>query len=282
MASEFTDTAAVSSGSQVEVLQTGKNFPAPVTHACALFQSLSAVQAISFDLDDTLWDNKDVLSLASRAGEEWLLANQPSLADVLASKSISSRMMSLREKREDIAHCYTALRRAAMHEALHDGGIAPELHDQIVDSGMQAYSKARSAVTLWPGVLDTLNELRRRGYKLVALTNGNVTLEHIPSLEGVFDAYISPAQAGHAKPHKQPFKLACAAVGEDLPHVLHVGDSWDHDVVGAVAAGMPAAWLCVSASDLSPEDAASLQCAVTTSHIAGLLELLPPLKTPPP
>lgn len=261
--------AAASGKSDAETI------PSVTVHACALSSPLHHIKAISFDLDDTLWDNKDVLALASQAGEEWLLAAQPCLADVLSAKSISSRMMAMHKTRTDIAHCYTALREAAMHQALQDGGVPADLHNDVVRDGMSAYTKARSAVTLWPGVRRTLKTLQERGYTLVALTNGNVSVDLIPDLEGVFVAYVSPAEAGCAKPEKRPFELACEAAGTKAENVLHVGDSWDHDVQGAVDAGLPAVWLDVAAADVSADQAAKLHCTASMSHIAGLLQLLP-------
>jgi len=273
MASSVASPSAVTQA--VAADSTTHELASVTVHACALSQPLGGIQAISFDLDDTLWDNKDVLATASKAGEDWLLTSQPSLCDVLQAASLSSRMMALREARADIAHCYTALRRAAIYQALQEGGVPAEEHDDVVRDGMAAYTAARSAVTLWPGVRNTLLELQSRGYKLVALTNGNVTVDLVPALDGVFQAYISPAQAGHAKPHARPFQMACEAAGSDPQHVLHVGDSWDHDVQGAVQAGMPAVWLDVHAGAMETGEAQKLQCCAAVSHIAGLLQLLP-------
>jgi putative hydrolase of the HAD superfamily len=249
-------------------------------HACQLFDNAAPITAISFDLDDTLWDNSCVLTSAAEAAQAWLLQQEPKLADVLCEASLSSRMMSLQKARPDIAHCYTALRSAAMHEALAYAGTAPDKHADLVRQGMEEYSKARSNVTLWPGIVTALNELRKRGYALAALTNGNVSVELIPELAGVFDAFVSPAVAGHAKPHRRPFEMVCEALGAPPSQVLHVGDSWEHDVLGAVGVGMPAAWLNVRAHDLPPLEAAGLQCWAVTSHIAALLDHLPAREAP--
>jgi len=50
-------------------------------------------------------------------------------------------------------------------------------------------------------------------------------------------------EAGVAKPDARIFRAAAALVGVAPEHVLHVGDDVHHDVLGALRAGMQAAWV---------------------------------------
>lgn len=57
-------------------------------------------------------------------------------------------------------------------------------------------------------------------------------------LPNVFGTDLAPA-----KPDPSLFKLACTRLDVSPSDVVHVGDSWDADVVGALNAGMRAVWL---------------------------------------
>lgn len=46
-----------------------------------------------------------------------------------------------------------------------------------------------------------------------------------------------------AKPDPALFEIACGRAGVAPEHVVHIGDSWDADVVGAQRAGIRAVWL---------------------------------------
>jgi FMN phosphatase YigB (HAD superfamily) len=44
---------------------------------------------------------------------------------------------------------------------------------------MQVFLRERNKVELFPGVLETLDKLRRRGLKLGAITNGNADMDQV-------------------------------------------------------------------------------------------------------
>ena len=92
-------------------------------------------------------------------------------------------------------------------------------------------------------VLACLASLRARGLRVGALTNGNADVFACPTLAPLFDFSVSAADAGAMKPHLAPF-LAAAAAAEVPPNaIVHVGDSPESDVSGALAAGMRAVLL---------------------------------------
>ncbi|MCX8070970.1 MAG: HAD family hydrolase [Candidatus Binatia bacterium] len=62
-------------------------------------------------------------------------------------------------------------------------------------------------------------------------------------LASLFPVVIDSALVGMRKPERAIFELACAQLECEPEEVLHVGDSLEHDVLGACGAGMYAAWL---------------------------------------
>ncbi|MDX6679145.1 MAG: putative hydrolase of the superfamily [Solirubrobacteraceae bacterium] len=111
----------------------------------------------------------------------------------------------------------------------------------------------------YPEVPAALRALRAAGHRLVVVSNWDVSLHdalRTTGLTGFVDGAISSAEAGAAKPDPRIFARALALAGGDAggdagggcsstfddgaKAAVHVGDSLEHDVAGALAAGMRA------------------------------------------
>jgi FMN hydrolase / 5-amino-6-(5-phospho-D-ribitylamino)uracil phosphatase len=90
-------------------------------------------------------------------------------------------------------------------------------------------------------------------WPIVAVTNGNADLHGI-GLAAHFTATVSARDFGLAKPDARIFHEACRRLGAAPHEVLHIGDDWALDVVGAHRAGLRTAWLRRDASMASPGD----------------------------
>ena len=98
----------------------------------------------------------------------------------------------------------------------------------------------------YPETLAVLAELQARGLRLGVISNWSWELERRAALVGL-DAYfhfmIASAQAGCDKPHPDIFRQALRAAGVAPERALHIGDSYEADVLGARGVGMDALWL---------------------------------------
>jgi putative hydrolase of the HAD superfamily len=88
-----------------------------------------------------------------------------------------------------------------------------------------------------------LRALREAGHRLVVVSNWDVSLHEMlrtTGLDALVDGAISSAEAGAAKPRAEIFRRALALAGgvAGAEGALHVGDSVEHDVAGALAAGL--------------------------------------------
>jgi putative hydrolase of the HAD superfamily len=81
-----------------------------------------------------------------------------------------------------------------------------------------------------------------------------------------FDPIVDSALVGVAKPDRAIFDLARRRLDLPAGAILHVGDSWERDVVPARAAGMQVAWLAPLAAE-APEPGAAVW------RLASLLDL---------
>lgn len=114
---------------------------------------------------------------------------------------------------------------------------------------------------LFPDAVETLADVRRRGLKVGLLSNWDHRLR--PVLEGLglmplLDAVTISFEVGVEKPDAKIFHAACSALGVARgEEVLHVGDSYRDDVLGALAVGMGA--VLVEHAGKHPWDGATIR-----------------------
>lgn len=95
----------------------------------------------------------------------------------------------------------------------------------------------------FPDAAPALRELRERGLRLVVASNWDSSLPEVLERTGLaplVDGVVSSATAGATKPAPELFRAALALAGAGPEEALHVGDSPDRDVDGALALGMAA------------------------------------------
>jgi len=90
-----------------------------------------------------------------------------------------------------------------------------------------------------------LGALREAGLRLAVVSNWDVSLSGVLSAAELrFDAVITSATVGAAKPAPAIFAAALSRLGVEAAQAVHVGDSLEHDVAGARASGVRAILLC--------------------------------------
>lgn len=127
---------------------------------------------------------------------------------------------------------------AVLHEAL---GVAG-LDRDVVRAAMLASLR----FTAFPDAAPALRELRRRGLRLVVLSNWDRSLPERLDEAGLLalvDETVASAEAGAAKPAPGAFEAALERAGVGAVEAVHVGDSLANDVEGARAAGVRAVLL---------------------------------------
>jgi len=196
------------------------------------------IRAITLDLDDTLWPIWPAIERAEKALHDWLAQHAPMTAALFSSPA------ALREIREhmatarpDLKHDMSALRRESIRLALYRAGEDPLLAEAAFDT----FFDHRQRVTLFDDALPALEFLAAR-YPVVGLSNGNADLERI-GLARFFRASIHAREFGVGKPDPRIFHAAAGAAEVQPDEVLHIGDDATLDALGALNAGMQAAWL---------------------------------------
>jgi putative hydrolase of the HAD superfamily len=98
----------------------------------------------------------------------------------------------------------------------------------------------------YPEVPAVLERLRAGGARLAVVSNWDVSLHDVlelTALRGRVDAVVISAEVGVAKPDPAIFRTALERLGAKATDAVHVGDSVEHDIAGARAAGLEAVFV---------------------------------------
>jgi FMN phosphatase YigB (HAD superfamily) len=122
--------------------------------------------------------------------------------------------------------------------------LEPSEAEELAAAYRDAYLAARRPVI---GAGELLAEVRRRGARVVAVTNNLVAeqedkLRHV-AMRHLFDELVISEAVGISKPDPRIFDLALRGAGVGSHEAIMLGDSWANDVMGAIGSGIAAAWL---------------------------------------
>lgn len=198
---------------------------------------MNNVTCVMFDLDDTLWECKPVISRADDLFYQWCQETHPEIAEKYSQDALFHHKVNCCSRQTQWRYHLTKIRKNWLNELALEFAIAPD----FVEEGFLVYWLARNEVTLLEGVEQFLLDLKER-YVVGSITNGNADVEHI-GLNHLFDFSVTAIEAGVAKPNRGIFELASKKAGVPLNDILHVGDDWERDVQGALSSGAKAVWV---------------------------------------
>jgi len=217
------------------------------------YRRLSTIKAISFDLDDNLYNNKPVM----QAIEKKMVAY---FANVLVNTMVNSPRQQhefnhqywfyFRKKaiinQPDLVHDVVKVRLITYQLGLISLGFSSKSALEMAQAALDYFIKQRSDFTVPQSSKNVLASLAKR-YPLVAISNGNVDTNAIglaPYFNHVYHAgWQKNGQLLKQKPATDMFKLACQQLAIKPTELLHVGDCGRADIQGALRAGCQTAWL---------------------------------------
>ncbi|WP_081221101.1 HAD-IA family hydrolase [Pseudoalteromonas luteoviolacea] len=202
-------------------------------------RSISPIQVLSFDLDDTLYNNHPIILNAINAMQTYL-QSIPQWAAQDGDYWLACRR-HVSQIQPYLQSDVTQWRKVALEYGLSQLGLTKEEITRHTHLAYQAFADARSQITVADSVLTLLDNLAKK-YTLIAITNGNVEVDKF-NLAGVFSRVYLAGPDGEAKPSDALFKRACRDLKIHPNQILHIGDSLDTDVQGANHAGCHSVWL---------------------------------------
>jgi HAD superfamily hydrolase (TIGR01549 family) len=124
---------------------------------------------------------------------------------------------------------------------LHQLGVPSEAAERLLPLLDEAFRKVAEGYTPYPETHEVLESLRARGYRLGVISNFTDDLPWVLerlALNRYFMTVVYSQQAGVDKPDPRIFQVALERAGCAAHEAVHVGDSYEADVLGARAAGL--------------------------------------------
>ena len=235
------------------------------------YRPVGQISALTFDLDDTLYDNRPVISRTDRESMLFVQKYHP-LLNTLENTDLQRIRQTLRETEPDIYHDVTEWRRRAVERAMLDAGLSAQEAAEGATAAMRHFAEWRSRIDVPQETHDTLAALAEK-WPLVAITNGNAQ----PELFGLGDYFKFVLRAGphgRSKPFNDMYHLAAQRLNIPLGEILHVGDDLTTDVAGAIRCGMQACWIKPEGADLLTAADSRLLPHLEISRLASLTSLI--------
>ncbi|MFC0309134.1 HAD-IA family hydrolase [Gallibacterium trehalosifermentans] len=199
------------------------------------YRTFNRPKVISFDLDDTLYDNHPVI----RQAEQAFLDCLQQFVQFTPALWQQYRQQVLQEdpiRYEDVV----AWRQATATCLLQALGKHPSEINKILNETMATFVEWRHKIEVPLANQQFLTQLAH-DYPLVAISNGNVYPPKIGLNQ--FTLILRGGEHGRAKPHADLFQQTAKYFSCHLNEILHVGDNLITDVRGAMINGCQAVWV---------------------------------------
>ncbi|MDW8848192.1 5-amino-6-(5-phospho-D-ribitylamino)uracil phosphatase YigB [Erwinia sp. MMLR14_017] len=235
------------------------------------YRPLRPVAAMTFDLDDTLYDNHPVILRTTKESHAFLQSYHPALNE-FSVEHYQQLRDSLREQEPEIYHDVSEWRRRAVELAMLKVGLNAREADEGSRAVMANFAQWRSKIEVPQETHVTLAALAER-IPLVAVTNGNAE-PHLFGLDKYFKFILRAGPDGRAKPYEDMYHAAAEKLNLPLASILHVGDDLTTDVAGSVRCGMQACWINLRNGNLRHIADSRLLPTLEISQLASLTALI--------
>ena len=232
------------------------------------YRPLKPFKAISFDLDDTLYDNHPIIKNAEIAILKYLNTNFPELAALTRKQWLLYKNLEIKQF-PALVHDVSLARQQTLQRIMTIYGIPPFKAIEYAKQAFNEFLRLRSDFTVPPENIQLLEKIAK-SYPVIAITNGNVDLHKI-QLDDKFKFILKAGGEFKSKPQGDLFIEAARRLNIEVSDILHIGDHLLSDVYGAQNNGAQAVWFNPNKQSLT---AASLLPVVEISRLENLYKLL--------
>ncbi|WP_372882356.1 HAD-IA family hydrolase [Psychromonas sp.] len=232
------------------------------------YRAMKPFKAISFDLDDTLYDNHPVIEKANQSIIKHLNATYPELAELTEHQWSLYKEIEATEFPE-VKHDVSLWRIKTLTRIMIIYGIPEVKAIEYARHAFTEFLKLRSDFVVPQESLQLLEKLAE-SVPVIAITNGNVDEFQI-QLHDKFKFILKAGNGFKSKPEADLFIEAARRLHIEVSDILHVGDHLISDVYGAQNNGAQAVWFNPNKQSLN---GAMLLPTVEISRLDQLYKLL--------
>ena len=197
------------------------------------------IRMITFDLDDTLWDNVPTITKAEIETRKWI-ENKVGKIDWGDLNDFLNLRKELIKEDESIKWDISKLRKEIFRRKL--AHITPEKYrNKLVEDAFAVFISRRHEVKLFDGVEIALKQLSKN-FLLGVLTNGNADIFRF-NIGKYFSFSVSSLEAKNSKPNRAHFDKAIEIMENiKFDEILHIGDHQVNDILAAYNLGIESLW----------------------------------------
>lgn len=193
------------------------------------------IKLVTFDLDDTLWDNLSLIMAAEKEMINWIQERVPSFPDAYRENAGRYRIQAV-ERRPQIQYDMNKVRFAVLEGVLQDCSSSKVEAHELARSALCIFHGRRNQFLFFEGAEETLSVLAEK-YTLASVTNGTSDI-HRSTVGKYFDLSLSAANLQAAKPNPIMFYSVLSQCGVRPQEAVHVGDHPVDDIECAAKIGM--------------------------------------------
>jgi putative hydrolase of the HAD superfamily len=207
---------------------------------------LQPFQALSFDLDDTLYSNHPIMLTTNASMIDYFKSELQNYHVVVDNYRFdfkfwfAFRQQALQQN-PTLKHDVGLLRLHSYRLGALSLGLSVPAAEQFSNAALSHFTQLRSDFSLPQRMHDFLGYLQTK-LPLVAITNGNVDTKRI-GIASYFSHHFNATIDNRQKPDADMFNKACRALNILPQQLLHVGDCGRSDIFGGIQAGCQTVWL---------------------------------------
>ena len=199
--------------------------------------ALKRIEAVVFDLDDTLWPIAPTIHRAEKAMVEWIAGHAPEVAKRWDVNTLKLLRASLIAANPHLKNDVMGLRRGTIFAAFEECGGS----DAQAEQAFAVFRAARQQVEFYPDALPALERLAQH-FRLGVISNGFADV-HAVGIGQHFESVVSAHEVGVSKPDPRIYAACVERMALPAERMLYVGDDPENDIVGPSQAGLSTAWI---------------------------------------
>lgn len=193
------------------------------------------IKLITFDLDDTLWDNLPIIVEAESDMVNWLQERVPNFSQAYAESARHYRAQVI-QTRPQIQYDMNKIRLSVLERVLQDCIDDNDTAHELALSALCIFHGRRNRFLLMDHAEEVLSTLAEK-YWLASVSNGTSDIRR-STIGKYFDLSLNAANVQASKPNPIMFITVLSQMGTNPQEAVHIGDHPVDDIECAAQIGM--------------------------------------------